>query len=146
MSSATQHDLAVFPADGEPALVVQVRSRKDPGAHWAAALRKSLIGYGELSPKSMFLLATPGALYLWAPGSPAGALANKEFVASQIFRPYVAAAGFQLERITRAAFEVIVEAWLRDVASGRASPDALLEQSGLPKLLKGGRVQGEAQQ
>ena len=146
MSEQSQHDFAVYLPNGSLALLVDAKTRKGTSTHWAAELRRNLIAHGALSLKTMFLLATPGAVYVWRSGLPADALASHEFVAGQLFRPYLEAAGFTPDAVNGDAFELIVGAWLRDVVHGSAERNAHLEGTGLPSLLKGGRVESEATQ
>ena len=144
MSATFKHDFAVYSPDGSLALVVEAKARKGTTAQWATALRTNLIESRRLSTETMFLLATPTALYVWLPGEPADAQASNELVAERLFRPYYEAAGIASGAADPTVFEFIVGAWLRDVVRGTAGRDPGLDKTRLPSLLGGGRVEGEA--
>ena len=86
----------------------------------------------------MFALATPRAFYLWQAGADPEARPTYEVHGEELFRPYLARAGLSKKsNLDPIVFEMVVAAWLRDVAAGQIEHNDVLEAY---RVLKGGQV------
>ena len=147
---ASKADLVAFGPQGDPALVVEVKSIREADAAWAAKMRRNLAVHGGLSPARFFLLALPDRFYLWKDNvdstdevAPAYAIDP-----SELLRPYFEKACLSPETVSSEAFELLVANWLDNLleqeptdASQKAGQ--WVSESGLLDQLKGGRIEYE---
>ncbi len=141
-------DIIAYSRDRRLVMLGEVKNKKNTSPHWAAQLRRNILSHGREAPRSdYYFVATPDRLYLWrraegaAPDAPPIAIE-----ARAIFSPYFTRAGVPPEDASSPAFEMVVAAWLSDIArseeirakSGAEAPS--LVESGFLEAIKDGQI------
>jgi hypothetical protein len=142
-------DIIAYSRDRRLVMLGEVRNKKNTSPHWAAQLRRNILSHGRETPNSdYYFVATPDRLYLWK--RPEGAAAPDAppiaIEARAIFSPYFKRAGVPPEDASSPAFELVVAAWLSDIArsdeirakTGVEAPS--LAESGFLEAIKDGQI------
>lgn len=144
-----QADLSLYDANGHLAAIAEVKNRVGTSGQWAAKTRRNLLAHGLGRGSGFFLLVTRDRLYVWkgAGDEPVEVPPTYEEDATKTFAPYFSSAGVAANQISRAAFELVVAAWLADVTHQRDPARTVqadwLDQSGFRKAVQDGRVELE---
>ena len=143
-------DLLVNNCDGQPTLIVEVKSKTNTSSEWAAKLRHNILAHGILPSVPYFLIAFPDKFYLWINNTEIDLMEKKEpdytIDASSILLPYFRKIGIQNNQITKQSLELIIASWLNElIYSQEALEDVKQSQcwlidSGLYDALVGGKV------
>lgn len=141
-------DLVAYDAEGQIALVAEIKNRPGASRAWAAQMRRNLLAHGSIPNSRYFLLALPDRFYLWrdAGNTPGEMEPSYELDATLFLQPYYAEAQLSPNSVSGQSFELIVAAWLNGLiwsgipASVPETQRRLLEDSGLLKTLEGGSV------
>jgi hypothetical protein len=143
-------DFVLHSRDQRLTTLVEVKSKPNTSASWAAQLRRNRLAHGQSSPRGDFLLlVTPDRLYLWkeADADSARLMPSFEADARPLFAPYFQRAGVSASVASPHAFELVVAAWLGDLVRGADSPEKLsaeqpwLIESGLLDAVTGGQIE-----
>ena len=136
-------DFAVYGPDERLTTVIEAKARGGTTDTWAAQLRKNMVAHANVPRDAMFVLATPGALYLWEPKAQLTELPTYQIDATALFRPYFDRAGVPSGTETVVdpmVFEMIVNSWLQDLATEPVRSDPLLHDSGFVDRVRTGRL------
>lgn len=114
-------------------------------------MRRNIVAHGAPPDSDYFLLVTPDRLYLWHKAGSEPAEIPPTFIADTepAFAPYFKSAGIDAGKISGAAFELLVAAWLSDLtrspkaAVQSASSPGWLEESGFRAAVQDGQVEYE---
>lgn len=134
-SQLSSIDFIAYNREGQVVLLAEAKSRRGTSEQWAAGLRTNMLAHGVLPWAKYFLIATPDHLYLWRQNSPNPAEGLPEFAidAGIVFAPYFQKLNQEPTNIGPGAFELIVLAWLTDLArSGEQEPK--VSSAGLSEL------------
>jgi hypothetical protein len=117
-SQHSRIDFVAYDRDGRVVLLAEAKSRGGASEQWAARLRRNMLSHGMLPWAKYFLIATPERMYLWRQERPDPAEAPPEFTidAARVFQPYFQKLHQEPSRIAPEAFELLVLAWLTDIA------------------------------
>jgi hypothetical protein len=132
-------DIAGYSHDKRLVLVGEVKNKKNTSPNWATQLRRNILAHSDRPPTSdYFLVATPDRLYLWrsAGDSLSFDAPPIEIDARRIFGSYLERAGVAPETASSPAFELVVAAWLADLAQSAELRAKLAAE--LPALLDSG--------
>ena len=142
-------DLAVLDRSGRPTVLAEVTTKRGTSRDWAAKFRRNMLAHGRSYSADFFLIVTPDRLYGWkgAGTAPVETPPTFEAEAQSEFASYFESANVDPHEISGAAFELLVGAWLSDVArSGELGDDTdWLGNSGFLRAVKGGRVKFDAE-
>ena len=143
-------DLSLYDSNGRLAATAEVKNKTGTTGSWAAKTRRNLLAHGFGCDSEFFLLVTPDRLYAWKDvgNDPNEVLPSYEADAGPTFAPYLEDAGVALSPISGQAFELVVAAWLSDLARCHHGVNALtehdwLEESGFKSAVQDGRVEHE---
>jgi hypothetical protein len=142
-------DIAVYGPDYKLQLVVDVVSRPRASEEWARETRETLLAYKAIPEAPFFLLALPGAFYLWTPATAQDTHAFPEYRidARQALAPY--SRGFEdaLETLDPYTLELLVSFWIHDLVysyrtmdSGSGTDLQWFFESGLAEAIQRGKV------
>lgn len=144
-------DLSLYDADGRLTAVAEVKNRVGTSGKWAAQTRRNLIAHGLDRRSDFFLLITPDRLYIWKHAShkPVEVPPTYEAEMGTTFAPYFEGAGIVPNEISGQAFELVVAAWLGDLARRTDKTDGngeqdWLEQSGFREAIQHGHFELES--
>lgn len=128
--------MAVRDDRGRVALLVVVKARRGADGAWAAEWRAFFLdGLPPPTRDTGMLLATPDALFYWAPGAATADPPIARIEAAPLLSPYLSSIATG-ERVDPLVFEWAVSSWLEDLLAGdplpiQAAPlAALLSQLG----------------
>jgi len=124
-------------------LLAEVKNQRGKSNEWAAQFRRNMLAHGTLPPSPFFLIATPDHMHFWNQADSDLAELAPQFTmdATSELRPYFEKLGQTPGRLGGPAFEMVVFAWLNDLAESgqaRASEDPSLRwlsESGLLEAL-----------
>ena len=143
-------DLLVNNRDGQPTLIVEVKSKTNTSSEWAAKLRLNMLAHGILPSVPYFLIVFPDKFYLWINKTEVYLIEEKEpdytIDASSILQPYFQKIGIQNNQITQQSLKLIIASWLNElIYSQEALEDVKKSQgwlidSGLYNALVGGEI------
>lgn len=140
-------DLTVFSADGQPVLIVECKTGKEPSAESAARFRHNLISHDLLPPGLAYLLAYPTKLFLWPENTLSSSDLPSQTASTQsIRRDYLSGIGDRRLLPGSGSLEIGMQSWLDDLVIGLRKPnpeseaDQLLVKSGLYDRVRGGKV------
>ena len=143
-------DLLVNNRDGQPTLIVEVKSKTNTSSEWAAKLRRNMLAHGILPSVPYFLIVFPDKFYLWINKTEVYLIEEKEpdytIDASSILQPYFQKIGIQNNQITQQSLKLIIASWLNElIYSQEALEDVKKSQgwlidSGLYNALVGGEI------
>lgn len=142
------HDLIVYSSDERQVLVVDVTSGKDSAPVQLERVRRALMSEPGSQQAKFFLRVQPNGLFLWKAGATAGTAAEFASLKS-VLRDYAASMVKREETLVKDAMDIVIYAWLDDLAFGIRKPkadsdaDQLLIKSGVYDQIRGGRVSGE---
>jgi len=144
-------DLAVYDRDGQLTAVAEVKNKVGTSREWAAGLHRNTLARGGFSDIKFFLLATPDRFYLWkdAVGALDAVEPTYDGDAGGLLASYFARSRLDPSDISGSAFELVVAAWLADLARSDGPPTDLpheqqwLLESGFFNAVKNGRVEFE---
>ena len=152
MTDVAAPDFAVYSADRQLQLVVEVKSTPKTDLAWAMKMRRNLLQHQVLPTAPYFLLALPDHLYLWASGGE-DVTRQPDFQADtrDVLQRYMPpGAGSAQQILSGPALEWLIGSWLNDLTQGVPDPsDALhpetdwLRASGLPERVRTGVVHAE---
>lgn len=140
-------DVTVHSSDGEPLLLVEVKTRENADEKWARRFRRNILAHFPESRTAYFLLVLPDALYLWTPGSEPEAEPDYRGSTRESLGRYYEYA--QADTLGGRAFEFLVTSWLSDLVAFGRGPDEedeareWLSESGLYDGIQGGSVKRE---
>src|SRR5260370_27981919 len=111
-------DFVAYDKEGHVVLLAEAKSRRGTSEHWAALLRRNMLSHGVLPWAKYFLIATPERMYLWKQERPNPSEAPPEFTidATKVLQPYFQKLHQEPSDIGPEAFELLVSAWLTDIA------------------------------
>ena len=141
------YDIAAYSPDHRQVLIVEVKSSKDSGPHHLECIREALMS-GSDENVQFFVLAQRNGLFLWKKGAGAGTTAEFASVKS-ILNDYAASLPDQEESIRKPGLEIVIHAWLDDLALGIRQPkqdseaDQLLVRTGAYNQIREGRIVAE---
>ncbi len=146
-------DVTVKDRVGRPVVTVEVKARAGADVAWAAKFHRNLLAHDSGALGDFFLLITPKQTFLWnETSSPTGAERQPDAVVET--RELLGERLDELERIhgrvTGAAFEHLVGAWLSAIVSAPSIDElptrtrSFAESSGLYGAAQGGSVHFEA--
>lgn len=146
-------DVTVKDRVGRPVVTVEVKARAEADVAWAVKFHRNLLAHASAAPGDFFLLVTPKETFLWKEASsPTGAERNPDMVVET--RELLGENLDKFERIhgrvTGAAFEHLVGAWLSAIVSAPSLDElptrtrSFAESSGLYDATQGGSVHFEA--
>jgi hypothetical protein len=142
-------DLLVFDRAGRMRAVVEVKNKRGTTSQWASELRRNMLMHGSLSHSDFFVLVTPDRMYFWkgTSTSPAAVPPTFEMAAEDALAPYFAMTHIAPGTVTGEAFELLVAAWLNDMARSGATKSPAADQRVAPlgflEVVRGGRVAHE---
>lgn len=128
---AWRPDVILYDSLGRSTAVVELKNRRGTSAEWAAELRRNLVAHGLAVAAEFFLVITPDRIYMWrgAGLDPRPVPPTAEADAGPLFSPYFEMARVEAGSVSAQAFELVVGAWLADLARGvSAAPGASPEQ------------------
>lgn len=140
-------DLIVYSPDDRVQLVVEVKSIKGATDGWAANMRRNLLVHGVIPNSPFFLLALPEYFYLWQHNTSTDPVpADYKVRAREVLGKYLD--DTNLEQLSGQSFELLVSAWLHDLAHSRLTKEVAPElswvfDSGLYGCIAGGSVAAE---
>jgi len=145
-------DFIAYGADGSIVLLAEAKSRRGTSDVWAAKLRRNMLAHGDLPRAKYFLIATPERMYGWKHDNLNSDEVPPEFTidARKALAPYFAKFDQDPERIVPEAFDLLVLAWLTDVARSAEYTEALdpslqsLSDSGLLSSLRQAHIKMNA--
>ena len=113
-----QLDFTVFDSAGQLAAIAEVTTIRGVSREWAAEFRRNLLEHGGDGHPVFFLIVTPDRIFLWKNAGMIPELVEPhyEINAQPVFKPYFYAARINESRIERFTFEMIVAAWLNNLA------------------------------
>lgn len=146
---STNLDLVGYDSDNQLALVVEVKKKQNASLDWATQLRRNILAHGTLPNTPFFLLALPDRFFLWKNGDKNHETSDPAYTidAKPVLMPYLERAGVKAEQISHQSLEIIIAAWLSELA--QKEPNQLdaserwLVESGLYAALVGGRLEHE---
>lgn len=146
-------DLLVNDRNGQPTLIVEVKSKTNTSSKWAAKLRRNILAHGILPSVPYFLLVFPDKFYLWKNNADVNLIDEREpdytIDASSIIQPYFKEIGIQNNQIRGNSLEMIISSWLNEVIYSEKTIEELkssqswLIDSGLYSALTGGKINHE---
>lgn len=140
-------DFGVYSPDDRLQLVVEVKGIKGATDGWAANMRRNLLVHEVIPNAPFFLLALPEYFYLWQHNTSTDPVpANYKVRAREVLRHYLD--DTNLEQLSEQGFELLVSAWLHDLAHSQLTKEAAPElswifDSGLYGCIAGGSVAAE---
>lgn len=134
----TPIDFIAYDPDGKVVLLAEAKSRHGTSDAWAAKLRRNMLAHGVLPKSQYFLIATPDRIYGWRQENLAPSDVPPQFTvdAQKALAPYFSKLGQSPAQISPAAFELLVLAWLTDIA--RSSGDQPERDPSLRSLSESG--------
>jgi hypothetical protein len=145
-------DFAVFSADRQLQLVVEVKGTPKSDEQWAAKFRRNLLTHGAIPESPYFLLVLPDNVYLWSHSKQEpSALPDLSADTATVFSRYLAPriqSGLKPTPSER-GLELAVVSWLSDLTSPdnwlvTDSPEGKwLKNSGLPEKIRTGSIESE---
>jgi hypothetical protein len=142
-------DLLIDNRHGQLTLEVEVKSKTNVSAEWAAKFRRNIIAHGTLSKAPYFMMAFPDKFYLWANPeiNQDDSAPTYQVDASKILNPYFERARVTAEEISGESLEVIIASWLDELVYIDKLPEDVkiaqpwLIESGLYDVLSRGLVE-----
>ncbi len=146
---SAQWDLTAFDRDNRLVLAVEVKSKLDASADWAAQFRRNILAHGTLPNARYLLMAFPDRFYLWENVGSAHEPVEPTYTvdARPLLQPYFEQSGVAAEQVSGQSLELIVASWLNEVI--HKTPDELdaseqwLVESGLYEAVAGGNLDTE---
>lgn len=138
-------DMVVKSSEDNVVLIVEVKARSQVTDEWASTLRRNLVTHQLVPNTAFFLLALKDYFYLWKPNSSnISAKFDYKIPASSVLDKYLGS--LSLADISGFSLELLVSAWLGDLANSQISEDeypefASIIKSGLYEAIKGGAIQ-----
>jgi len=145
-------DILAFDRNGQLALIVEVKNKRETSISWAENMRRNLFAHGILPRAPYFLLALPDRFYLWhdEPNEPTLTEPTRQIDPSSFLEYYYRTSGISAESLTGRSFEYIVTSWLHRVLQTKdpleleANGRDWLVETGLFERLTGGHLEMEA--
>ena len=147
-------DLLVCDRNGQPILIVQVKSKIGASSEWVSNWRRNMLVHETLPSTPYLLFAFPDKFYLWKDNSITNCInktkPNYTVDASSILKPYFQEISVENNHIRESSLEMIVTSWLNDVMYSMTDVEELekshswLVDSGLYASLLGGKIISEA--
>lgn len=140
-------DVTVHSSDGEPRLLVEVKTREDADERWARRFRRNILAHFPEGRAAYFLLVLPDVLYLWRPGSEPESEPDYRGSTRESLGQYYEYA--EADTLGGRAFEFLVTSWLSDLVAFGRGPDGdeeareWISDSGLYDAIQGGSVKRE---
>ncbi|WP_093389173.1 hypothetical protein [Rugamonas rubra] len=142
-------DIAVYSADRQLQLVVEIKGMPSSDEQWAAQFRRNLLTHYAVPPAPFFLLVLPDQLYLWtAKHGETSALPDYHAKTWSALKRYLPHA--QQGAISKRGLELAVQSWLSDLTNSDDATKAngaeprWLADSGLSEAIRTGSMQVEA--
>jgi len=139
------YDITAYSPDNRQVLIVEVKSGKDSDPQQLERVRQALMSVIEAQSVQFFVLAQRNGLFLWKKGASTGT--DAEFAPVKgLLREYAASLPDQEEIIRKPGLEMVIHAWLDDLALGIRQPkpdseaDQLLVKTGIYDQIRQGRV------
>ena len=124
-------DLLINNRNGQPTLIVEVKSKTNTSSEWVAKLRRNMLAHGILPLTPYFLIAFPDKFYLWKNNSKVNFIDEKEpdyiIDASSILQPYFKEIGIQDNQIRESSLEMIIASWLNEIMYSEEAIEKLKE-------------------
>jgi hypothetical protein len=122
-SSSRTVDIVAYDRDGKVLLLAEAKSRYGTSEAWATQLRRNILAHGALPSSKYFLIATPERMYVWRGQQPGAVeLAPEGTIdAASVFHRYFQRLQQEPSNIAPRAFELVVLAWLTDIAHTAAA-------------------------
>lgn len=146
-----QPDIAVYSADRQLKLVVEVKSMVNADPRWAAKFRKNLLEHEAVPASPFFLLVLVDHLYLWGQGwHDASGLPDFQVPTSVALKRYLPEPSELGGGISGLGLELAVRLWLSALTGCGADWEdananaAWLSSSGLLAAIRHGTVRSEA--
>ncbi|MGL5941158.1 MAG: hypothetical protein ACRC2S_12320 [Waterburya sp.] len=140
-------DLLVDNSNGQPILIVEVKSKTNTSSEWAAKLRRNILAHEILPKVPYFLLVFPDKFYLWVNNTEVNLTEEKPdytIDANPILQPYFKRIGIQDNHIRQQSLELIIASWLNELIYSEETDEkqsqSWLIESGLYDALRGGKV------
>jgi hypothetical protein len=147
----SQPDIAVYSADHQLQLVVEIKNLPSSDPKWAAKLHRNLLAHQAVPTSPFFLLVLPDHLYLWSGKRPkTSGLPNYQASTATALRKYLSEDPARSHSINGLGLELAVRSWLRDLTSedstdeDQSSTEQWVKESGLFEAVKQGSVRVEA--
>ncbi len=147
-------DLLVCDRDGQPTLIVEVKSKIGTSSEWVSNWRRNILVHETLPSTPYLLFAFPDKFYLWKDNSMTNYINKNQpdytIDASSILQPYFQEINVQNNHIRESSLEMIVASWLNDIMYSETNVEELekshswLIDSGLYASLLGGKIVSEA--
>lgn len=139
-------DIAVRSPDHRLQLVAEVKHGEEASPKWAAQLRRNLLSYGAVPNAPYFLVVVPRHLFLWRNAPPGEIPPDFTASTSDLFRYYLRRNAATPERLGKEGLQLLVTAWLGDLAHAirepcpDSEPDRLLLDSGAYEAIRRGEI------
>ncbi len=138
----THADIAVYDENDQISALVEVKAVPESSPHWAAQVRRNILGETGFAPP-FFLVVARDRAYVWTKAAPFDALPNQNFRTDDLFERYLDYIKSDSTKIDPSALELMVGIWLSDMASNldRGAKAPQLEEIGLRSAVANGRVE-----
>jgi len=136
-------DFVVEGPDGGIQLVVEASNTTAPSPEWAARFLRNLFVHAEIPRTEYFLLALRDHLYLWHRPTTEPGLPDFAGETAKALEPYLQGHSVSLDGMYGRTFELLVHAWLIDLAAGNSADAeslAWLKDAGLLESIRNGTV------
>ncbi len=110
-------DIVVHDANGQVALVVELKRKLGTSPQWAGRMRRNILAHGLLSSAPFFLLALPDHFYLWneAGIKPEVIEPSYDIDPRSFLQPYYEKSGLSPETVSEKSLELIITSWLSEI-------------------------------
>src|SRR5260221_7188043 len=137
-------DYAVFGRNGQLAVVVEAKNKRQVTSAWAAAWFRNYLADRRTAPPFV-VLATPSRVYVWNTVKASSGTPAAETDARRLFSAYLSSSITDPTKLSGAGLELVVGAWLRDLSQQLWQPSdpedvAALVDTGLLKAVENGRI------
>jgi hypothetical protein len=143
---AIRPDISVYSPDNRLQLVVEVKNKPESSPEWAAQMRRNLVRHSGFAGVPFFMVAVSDWLYFWKDGTATDdRLPDLQLSTREVLQDYFVGWDLSTREFTESSLELMLIAWLTDLASayrGRDSQPALswLFDSGLVDSVRRGVV------
>lgn len=145
-------DLSIDNRNGQRILDIEVKTKLNASAEWAAQFRRNILAHGIFPKAPYFLMVFPDRFYLWTDADAQSEQNEPTYTidARPILQPYFERAGVTAAQISGQSLELIVASWLGTIIHSDKSPEIIdesqrwLVDSGLYDAVVGGKFKHEA--